>query len=184
VGFHKTLSFDLIDTESSSCTKIGVPIIHVSHIQFDRPSPMPLMNTSSSTRSAFSYATIPPTPSLVRTRTPTSGVTADPPSSQPPPIPVISPAQRRARTPPANGLPVRQVTGPTSRERPSRALNTSPAPPPRSMNRPGSGMSHRLPPVAVPQREPRNDLRHVPRTLASIQQLGFPISVVIFVIAT
>jgi hypothetical protein len=85
------------------------------------------------------------------------------PSPPPPQIPVLAPIPRRSRTPPPNVAALRGSMG-TSSSRTStrsvaRASNGSPAPPPRSTNRPGSGISHRPPPVAVPRRDERYEDR-------------------------
>ncbi|KAJ7109864.1 hypothetical protein C8R44DRAFT_634295 [Mycena epipterygia] len=75
--------------------------------------------------------------------------------------PLASPTPRRTRSPPPSaglpsaGLPTVSPRTPGlmgARERPPRAIRGSPAPPPRSTNRPGSTLN-RPPPVAVPQRE-------------------------------
>ncbi|KAG5635916.1 hypothetical protein H0H81_009678 [Sphagnurus paluster] len=74
--------------------------------------------------------------------------------------PVASPLPRRARSPPPSGSPFRPRErdeaqwSSSDRERPPRDARSSPAPPPRSSNRPGSiSQTQRPPPVAVPQRE-------------------------------
>ncbi|KAJ7597262.1 nuclear mRNA splicing protein [Mycena floridula] len=86
----------------------------------------------------------------IRSRTPTSAA-----SALPTPDIVLSPAADYgdyARSP-VPGSPLRSATGSTFRDRPPRTPRIgNPAPPPRSSNRPGS-ISHRPPPVAVPQRE-------------------------------
>ncbi|KAJ7459067.1 hypothetical protein B0H11DRAFT_2060287 [Mycena galericulata] len=70
-----------------------------------------------------------------------------------PDLPFSSPS---ARLPPSAGIsspPAPRTPGIMgARERPPRTVRGNPAPPPRSTNRPGSGLS-RPPPVAIPQRE-------------------------------
>lgn len=90
-----------------------------------------------------------------------------PPTSAPiPDLPLTSPVARRPRSPPLSANPFRAgtvggggVKERVDRDRPPRSARGSPVPynqgslPPRSINRPGSATGHRLPPVAVPQRE-------------------------------
>ncbi|KAF9027139.1 hypothetical protein BDZ89DRAFT_1092282 [Hymenopellis radicata] len=86
----------------------------------------------------------PPVPPLLRARTPTTTRVA-----------LASPTPRRTRTPPPSASPLRPGTAGSvkERERPPRSTKASPGPPPRSTNRPGSSVSHRPPPVAVPNRD-------------------------------
>ncbi|CAK5264323.1 unnamed protein product [Mycena citricolor] len=109
-------------------------------------SPSPPLSSSGSrepltaTRSAFRIAPVPRASS--------------PAFSEPP---VASPAPRRTRSPLPTGGGPRSQTPSGTRERPMRS-RASPAPsagpPPRSSNRPGSGMTPpRVPSAAVPQRE-------------------------------
>ncbi|KAJ8701873.1 exocyst complex component exo84 [Pleurotus ostreatus] len=90
----------------------------------------------------------PPTPTRSRTPNPPSSLTA----ADPPPVPIIAPTPRSTRTPPPGGRQGMPDYA-TPRERPPRALRGSPAPPPRSSNRPGSSAMHRPAPVAIPPRE-------------------------------
>ncbi|KAG6907950.1 hypothetical protein DXG01_006808 [Tephrocybe rancida] len=107
-----------------------------------------------------------------RTRTPVSAVPprsaaalrtpSVPPLSAPPiqgDMPLVSPIPRRPRSPPMSAsirTRDRERNGEdewgsaSDRERPPRVANSSPAPPPRSTNRPSSTQQR---PVAVPQRE-------------------------------
>lgn len=79
----------------------------------------------------------------------------------PPPVPVVAPIPRRSRSPPPNITALRSSVGTSSSHASARSVarasNGSPAPPPRSTNRPGSWVSHRPPPVAVPRRDGRFD---------------------------
>ncbi|KAK7464444.1 exocyst complex component exo84 [Stygiomarasmius scandens] len=114
------------------------------------PETSGLMNSSSEQLAP------PSTPRGPRSRTPMNGpptprssnfssttLQPPPPMSAPVNNTVASPVPRH-KTPPPSASPMR--------ERPPRTARASPAPPPRSTNRPGS-VSHRTPPVAVAQRE-------------------------------
>jgi hypothetical protein len=107
--------------------------------------------------------------SVNRSRTPSVTMQwqgGPPPTSAPiPDLPLSSPVARRPRSPPLSANPFRAgaigggVKERVDRDRPPRSARGSPVPhnpgplPPRSINRPGSATGHRLPPVAVPQRE-------------------------------
>ncbi|KZP28786.1 hypothetical protein FIBSPDRAFT_728388 [Athelia psychrophila] len=100
----------------------------------------------------------PATPSSRSTTpAPRSRTPQPPPPNVPPPIPQLaSPQPRRGRgsPPPASPRLMRADTQtPTDFARPPRSARSSPAPPPRSTNRPGSSANQRPPPVAVPRRE-------------------------------
>ena len=134
---------------SNSDTPLAPSIPSDFHSSLARSRSSPLTTSTYAAASAQL-----PTSLSTRSRTPTSTAPASAPLSVPPlPVPLVSPAPRRAKSPTASALPQRQASAPTYRERPPRPLKASPAPPPRSMNRPGSATSRRPPPVAVPQRE-------------------------------
>ncbi|KAG1742727.1 uncharacterized protein EDB91DRAFT_1127738 [Suillus paluster] len=87
-------------------------------------------------------------PSFSRSQTPqstSSFVSSSAPMLSIPSVP-ISPARSTTRSP----MPVRPVIQLHDSDRPPRSSRDSPAPPPRSSNRPGST---NRPPVAIPQRE-------------------------------
>lgn len=98
------------------------------------------------------------------TRTPVSGIRPVTPLSAPGPL-----SERRPRTPPVRREPERDREGEQEREKVGETgegwllerqkslrmmrSGPSPAPPPRSTNRPGSSAGPRPPPVAIPPRE-------------------------------
>ncbi|KAK0466198.1 exo84 subunit/exocyst complex component [Desarmillaria tabescens] len=154
-------------TQSSSSTSSGAtttaagatptalssaPPSGYSSASFYTPTPATGMFPPSQTQ-------MPPVPALRRARTPLSSAmptygTSTPPLSAPvPPVPLASPLPRRTRSPPPSASPLRPGTSNSIRDRPPRSAKASPAPPPRSTNRPGSSAGHRPPPVAVPSRE-------------------------------
>ncbi|KAK0500855.1 exo84 subunit/exocyst complex component [Armillaria luteobubalina] len=106
-----------------------------------------------------SQTQMPPMPALPPTRTPVSSTIPAYRSDTPPlsapvlPMPLASPLPRRTRSPPPSASPLRSGMSSSMRDRPPRSARASPAPPPRSTNRPGSSAGHRPPPVAVPPRE-------------------------------
>ncbi|KAJ6609351.1 hypothetical protein B0H10DRAFT_2225991 [Mycena sp. CBHHK59/15] len=118
-------------------------------------------STTTPAASAFPAAALPPPLSQPQSSTSSTfrRPLGTPPATAPLSIvpdlpPLVSPTPRRTRSPPPSaGLPTPRTPGLVgARERPPRALRGSPAPPPRSTNRPGSALN-RPPPVAVPQRE-------------------------------
>ncbi|KAG6831966.1 hypothetical protein H0H87_003301 [Tephrocybe sp. NHM501043] len=133
---------------------------------FDKDAP-PRSHTpvSAAPRARTPVSAAPP-----RSRTPVSATPsrsalrspAVPPLSAPPiqgDMPLVSPTPRRPRSPPMSAsLRARgdhngedNWTSASDRERPPRAAKSSPAPPPRSRNRPSS--TQQRPSVAIPQRE-------------------------------
>lgn len=88
--------------------------------------------------------------SISRSQTPQS--TSSFVSSSTPPIPpILSAPDSPARPTTRSLMPLRPVMPMHDSDRSSRSTRDSPAPPPRSSNRPGS--TNRPPPVAIPQRE-------------------------------
>ncbi|KAG7452025.1 uncharacterized protein BT62DRAFT_1071208 [Guyanagaster necrorhizus] len=154
-------------TQSSSSTSSGATTTAAS------ATPTALSSAPPSGYSSASFYTPTPTtgvflssqtqmssiPALPRARTPLSSTIPAYGSNTPPlsapvlPVPFASPLPRRTRSPPPSASPLRPGTSSSTRERPPRSAKASPAPPPRSTNRPGSSTGHRPPPVAVPSRE-------------------------------
>ncbi|PBL00232.1 hypothetical protein ARMGADRAFT_916969 [Armillaria gallica] len=163
-----TPSAGSVRTQSSSSTSSGAtttaaaaatptalssaPPSGYSSASFYTPTPATGMFPPSQTQ-------MPPMPALPNIRTPLSSTIPTYGSNTPPlsapvlPVPLASPLPRRTRSPPPSASPLRSGTSSGMRDRPPRSARASPAPPPRSTNRPGSSAGHRPPPVAVPPRE-------------------------------
>lgn len=102
-----------------------------------------------------------PEPTRTPATTPVAGRSPQntPPRGQSPAPPLPAPLAAPTPIPPRMRSPAPSAPGSTPsspgplRERPPRSLRGSPAPPPRSRDRPGSSSGHRPPPVAVPRSE-------------------------------
>ncbi|KAG6841742.1 hypothetical protein C0991_007628 [Blastosporella zonata] len=134
----------------------NIPNASASSATFDRDAlPPPRSRTPVSAAPPRARTPVSAAPPRARTPVsaapPRSGVPRTPgvpPQSAPPnqgDIPLVSPTPRRPRTPPAsasirarNGNGDDEWASASDRERPPRAAKSSPAPPPRSTNRPGS----------------------------------------------
>ncbi|KZT73401.1 hypothetical protein DAEQUDRAFT_722002 [Daedalea quercina L-15889] len=136
------------------------PHKEISHEPLHTPSPTPLRSRSPAVPppSNSDVPPVPPLPQITTTSpgTSTSAYARPSPASPAPRTPssarIVSPSPRS----PSAGSP-RALT--PSRTRPEGTLGEtrrnqpSPAPPPRSRDRPGSATGHRPPPVAVPRRD-------------------------------
>ncbi|KIM88914.1 hypothetical protein PILCRDRAFT_3077 [Piloderma croceum F 1598] len=117
------------------------------------PTPRLLTPTPATRPPAPAMRSTPPTPtsSSMRSRTPQPSLAAAP---SPPPL--VSPQPRRVRSPPPESPKPSRATAQTPTNdlvRSPKSRISSPAPPPRSSNRPGSSPAQRPPPVAIPRRE-------------------------------
>ncbi|EPS97806.1 hypothetical protein FOMPIDRAFT_1037724 [Fomitopsis schrenkii] len=135
---HRGISHEPIYTPSSTPTRSRSPAV------LPPPAPAPASD-------------VPPVPPLPQITTTSPGATSYPRSNPASPTPRTPQSARIAapspRSPSAGSPRAPSRTRPEGLLGESRRNQPSPAPPPRSRDRPGSAAGHRPPPVAVPRRD-------------------------------
>jgi len=115
-------------------------------------SPAPTISIPTPSRNRSPAPAVPPLPQSIVSPIPLSSYSHQSGRSPAPsPVPP-SPLGRRSPTTPRRALPTRPET-PENVPGGPRGMKGSPAPPPRSRDRPGSSAGYRPPPVVVPRRE-------------------------------
>ncbi|TCD68299.1 exocyst complex component exo84 [Steccherinum ochraceum] len=118
-------------------------------------SPAPLLSAPTPPRTRSPAPAVPPIPKTVVSPSPTASFAQSPQSAGYSPAPSPVPSPLASRSSPVSARRMARPETPENAHVPGgpRPMKGSPAPPPRSRDRPGSSSGFRPPPLAVPKRD-------------------------------